>query len=177
MTYIIFDLEATCWEHRVPMDSMEIIEIGAVRLGVDMLPKDEFASFVRPVVNPALSDFCKSLTTIEQESVDKAEDFKTVFPRFVSWAGAGPVTLCSWGAYDKKQLGIDCARHGLSLPPNLDPHINLKALFAERYTVKPCGMVKALRMLQLPLDGTQHRGIDDAKNILKIARVLLRSGQ
>lgn len=50
MTYIVFDLEATCWEHRVPMDAMEIIEIGAVRLGPDLFPRDDFASFVRPAL-------------------------------------------------------------------------------------------------------------------------------
>jgi inhibitor of KinA sporulation pathway (predicted exonuclease) len=29
-------------------------------------------------------------------------------------------------------------------------------------------MEKALNILKLPLDGTHHRGIDDAKNIAKI---------
>lgn len=41
--FIIFDLEATRWEHRVPMDNMEIIEIGAVKLGEDFLPRGEFS--------------------------------------------------------------------------------------------------------------------------------------
>jgi len=174
MTYIVFDLEATCWEHRVPVDSMEIIEIGAVRLGAELLPMDEFSSFIRPVVNPVLSDFCKKLTTITQEDVDKAEDFKAVFSRFVSWAGAGSAALCSWGAYDKKQLAIDSVRHGFTLPPNLDAHINLKALFAEHYAVKPCGMAKALSKLGIPLEGTHHRGVDDARNIAGIAQIILK---
>lgn len=30
------------------------------------------------------------------------------------------------------------------------------------------GMERALSMLELPLEGTHHRGIDDAKNIAKI---------
>lgn len=33
---------------------------------------------------------------------------------------------------------------------------------------KGIGMERALKMLDLPLDGTHHRGIDDAKNIAKI---------
>ncbi|WP_331281309.1 hypothetical protein [Paenibacillus sp. UNC451MF] len=30
------------------------------------------------------------------------------------------------------------------------------------------GMERALHMLKLPLEGTHHRGIDDARNIAKI---------
>ncbi|HWO78436.1 MAG TPA: 3'-5' exonuclease, partial [Bacillus sp. (in: firmicutes)] len=30
------------------------------------------------------------------------------------------------------------------------------------------GMARALEMLKLPLEGTHHRGIDDARNIAKI---------
>ena len=175
MDYIIFDLEATCWEHRVPMDDMEIIEIGAVRLGADLLPRDEFSFFVRPVVNTLLSEFCRNLTSIRQEEVDKAEDYKKVFPKFVEWIGPGPAILCSWGAYDIKQTAIDCARHGLPFPEGFKNHINLKAVFAERYGIKPCGMSKALEKLGLPLDGAHHRGIDDARNISKIAQLLLKT--
>ena len=46
---------------------------------------DVFHSFVRPVINPKLSEFCKSLTGIEQETVDKAEVFQDVLIRFESW--------------------------------------------------------------------------------------------
>ena len=49
-------------------------------------------------------------------------------------------------------------------------HISLKHQFAEIKNVKPCGMMKALNILKLSLDGIHHRGIDDAKNISKIFR-------
>ena len=37
------------------------------------------------MINPKLSEFCKSLTGIEQETVDKAEVFPDVLVRFESW--------------------------------------------------------------------------------------------
>ena len=37
------------------------------------------------MINPKLSEFCKSLTGIEQETVDKAEVFQDVLIRFESW--------------------------------------------------------------------------------------------
>jgi inhibitor of KinA sporulation pathway (predicted exonuclease) len=33
---------------------------------------------------------------------------------------------------------------------------------------KQYGMAKALRVVNLPMEGTHHRGIDDVKNIVKL---------
>lgn len=177
MTYIVFDLEATCWAQGdpdcAPPEAREIIEIGAVRLGPDLAARDEYDIFVRPVVRPLLSCFCKSLTSISQSNVDKAADFKAVLPDFLRWIGPGPVTTCSWGAYDMKQLALDCRRHGLTLPELFSGNLNLKEMFAAKFDCRPCGMSKALRKLNILLDGTHHRGIDDARNIAKIARLIL----
>ena len=91
MRYIIVDLEATCWEGRTPVEKMETIEIGAVALagasaGTPWVAAGEFASFVRPVASPQLSDFCRRLTSIEQRDVDGAGYFWEVFPAFAEWA-------------------------------------------------------------------------------------------
>ena len=37
-----------------------------------------------------------------------------------------------------------------------------------RETTRPLGMKGALAMEDIPLEGTHHRGIDDARNIAKI---------
>jgi inhibitor of KinA sporulation pathway (predicted exonuclease) len=56
--------------------------------------------------------------------------------------------------------------------PFSSQHVNLKALFAEAYKrgskVKPVGMLTALRMAKLNLQGTHHRGGDDAWNIARL---------
>jgi inhibitor of KinA sporulation pathway (predicted exonuclease) len=38
-------------------------------------------------------------------------------------------------------------------------------------------MAEALKFLGLPLDGTHHRGIDDARNIARIFIEMLRAGR
>ena len=43
--------------------------------------------------------------------------------------------------------------------------MNVKKEFARAFGVRPCGMDKALRHAGLPLTGTHHRGLDDARNI------------
>jgi inhibitor of KinA sporulation pathway (predicted exonuclease) len=174
MRYVIVDLEATCWEKGTSPSRMEIVEIGAVLLpSSNGQPTQEFARFVRPVIEPVLSPFCTRLTTIRQQDVEDAEDFSQVFPAFLEWIGTEPCRFGSWGAYDRNQFRADCERHHLPFPPLLEQHINLKQAFAAWKHIKPCGMKAALAMLNLPLEGQHHRGIDDARNIARIARLLL----
>jgi inhibitor of KinA sporulation pathway (predicted exonuclease) len=51
-----------------------------------------------------------------------------------------------------------------------DDHINVKTLFGELHPTvrKSVGMTRALGELNFKLEGTHHRGVDDAKNIAKI---------
>lgn len=173
MYYVIVDLEATCWENGTNPSRMEIIEIGAVLLEAsNTQPSKEFSQFVKPIAESVLSAFCTQLTSIQQRDVDNAEYFYQVFPAFLDWIGPEPFTLCSWGAYDLNQFRTDCQRHGISFPTTFEQHINLKKAFAQWKRVKPCGMKAALAMLNLPLEGQHHRGIDDARNIAKIAQIL-----
>ncbi len=153
---------------------MEIIEIGAVALATSDGPvMGEYSAFVRPVVEPVLSDFCTRLTGVRQSDVDLAEPFPAVFPAFLQWTGLDPFTFCSWGAYDLYQFRTDCTRHEIQFPRTLELHIKLKQTFARLQGIKPCGMKAALRQLNLPLEGQHHRALDDARNIAKIARVVL----
>jgi 3'-5' exoribonuclease 1 len=172
--YIIVDLEATCWEGIRDYDRMETIEIGAVELlRADEPPSREFSRFVRPVAETQLSGFCQRLTTIRQKDVDRADYFWSVFPEFVDWIGNEPFVLCSWGEYDLTQFRTDCRRHGLTLPASFERHLNLKKAFARLFGVKVSGMERALAQIGLQLEGTHHRGIDDARNIARLAVLIL----
>jgi inhibitor of KinA sporulation pathway (predicted exonuclease) len=174
MRYIVVDLEATCWEDVRDFDRMETIEIGAVELpAATDPPSREFSRFIRPVVEPVLSQFCRRLTTIRQRDVDAAGGFWAVFPEFLGWIGEGPFVLCSWGGYDLTQFRVDCRRHSLEFPPEFERHINLKKEFARLMSVKSCGMERALGYAGLRLEGTHHRGINDARNIARLAALVL----
>lgn len=174
MHYIIVDLEATCWENTRNPSRMEIIEIGAVLLTSPTgQVVDEFGRFIRPVAEPRLSDFCTRLTSITQADVDAADTFPTVFQAFRDWIGSKPFVLCSWGAYDPSQFRTDCRRHGIPFPETFEPHINIKKEFSRVYGVRRFGMAAALNHVRLPLEGSHHRGIDDARNTAKLARLTL----
>jgi inhibitor of KinA sporulation pathway (predicted exonuclease) len=167
--FLVIDLEATCDDGgAIPEKIMEIIEIGAVLVdGATLAPVAEFATFVRPVIRPRLTEFCTRLTTISQAEVDAAPTFPEAIAALGRFQGEREALFCSWGDYDRKQFEIDAARWGVPLP--LRGHMNLKKRFSaalgetQRY-----GMAGALEKLKLPLLGTHHRGIDDARNIARI---------
>jgi 3'-5' exoribonuclease 1 len=164
--FILVDLEATCWENNPPAPN-EIIEIGSVCCDVSAGILDEFQTFVRPLLKPVLSPFCRNLTHIRQEDVDSAPSFAAAFKEFRAWtAPFAPFTLGAWGAYDRKQLRADCQRHNVLYP--FTSYLNLKEAFARIENCRPCGMKGALLKVGLPLVGTHHRGIDDVRNIARL---------
>lgn len=167
MNYIILDLEATCWENDRTKPN-EIIEIGAVKISSRLQKTDEFQTFIKPVIHPWLSDFCKNLTSITQDDVNSAPYFPEAIRLFQNWIGEEPYCLCSWGFYDKTQLNKDCGLHKLNTDW-LRNHISLKHQHGTMIgRDRGVGMERALQMLKVPLEGTHHRGIDDARNIAKI---------
>lgn len=167
--FIILDLEATCWEGKGTKPN-EIIEIGAVCIDENKNRCGEFATFVKPTVHTQLSAFCTQLTSITQQQVDAAPLFPDALQAFQAWiAGFGDTyVLCSWGFYDKAQFNGDCLLHKLDTAW-LKNHISLKHQHGTICKLqRPMGMSGALRYEKLQLEGTHHRGIDDARNIAKI---------
>lgn len=169
----VFDLEATCWEKGTTVERQEVLEVGAVRLNADLSVTSEFQRFVRPVQEPTLSDFCRRLTGIKQEDVDAADSFPGVLASFADWAGPGPARFASWSTYDLRQLRSDCRRHQIPLPPPMECHLDVRQLFAEKEGQEPTTMKRALELAGLTMEGTLHRGLDDARNIARLAARLL----
>jgi len=169
--YLVIDLEATCDDGpRVPRHEMEIIEIGAVLVDPTTLtPLGEWQTFIRPVRHPILTPFCRKLTSITQAQVEAAPLFPEAIRALAHWLMPHPTPVfASWGAYDKNQLDQDAHHHGIRLPLAGD-HVNLKQAFSDRLGVtKRYGMAGALAKRGIPLEGTHHRGIDDARNISKL---------
>ena len=173
--YCVVDLEATCDDQDPPAvarEAMETIEIGAVMVdGRTLAPVSEFQSFVRPLRNPKLTEFCTTLTTIQQADIDQAATFPEVFEQFLGWANSFPEwRFCSWGAFDTKQICRDCEYWAMKPPWPWSDSVNLKRLFArQKGNIRECGIPAALSILGLPpMVGVHHRGIDDARNIARI---------
>jgi inhibitor of KinA sporulation pathway (predicted exonuclease) len=169
MNFIIYDLEATCWEDKRGQVS-ETIEIGAIKINDYAEIEDTFSEFVKPVIHPFLSPFCTNLTSITQVDVNRADKFYAVIQDFQDWIDIfdEEYLLCSWGNFDKTQLVKDCQFHDMEWEW-LDAHINLKAQYQDiKKLSKPRGLKKAVTREGFEFEGTAHRGINDAYNLAKI---------
>lgn len=176
--FLIIDLEATCWDRNTPegqKNENEIIEIGAVLVCVSDIfsfVTHTFSQFVKPTINPILSDFCKNLTNITQDDVDKAGNLSSALENLdneifsVCNKHLSDVIFCSWGYYDQKQFAKDCRRQNIVYP--FTNHISLKHEFAKKRNIKPTGVIQYLNLLGMTFEGSHHRGIDDAINIARI---------
>jgi len=174
--YLVLDLEATCCDKgSIARNDMEIIEIGAVMIKSTTLTiVDEFQSFVKPIRHPILTEFCTSLTSIAQTQVDRAPTYPEACNLLKNWlSGYSHGVFGSWGDFDRQQFQQDSNFHKVSFPIAY-PHVNLKQLFTDTQGLgKRYGMAKALELVGLPLAGTHHRGIDDARNLAKLLPYIL----
>jgi len=170
MNYIIYDLEATCWENMPPGYVQETIEIGAFRINHFGEIRGKFNRFIRPVVHPTLSPFCRQLTSITQHDVSRARTFPEVIEEFRDWAylEEEDYTLCSWGNFDRKMFEADCRLHRLDADWAAH-HVNLKEQYRIMKRMKTgIGLKKAIEKEDILFTGVHHRGISDAENLVKL---------
>lgn len=179
MNYIIYDLEATCWQN-LPKDKVqEIIEIGACKVNGYGEYLGSYNRFVKPVINPLLSGFCQDLTSIQQEQINRADTFQKVVEEFQDWIGIfdEDYLLCSWGDFDKKMLIQDCELHDLEFEW-CEKHINVKKQYIKfKGFRRPIGLKRATIKEGFEFEGIHHRGISDAENLTKIFKKYLDEWQ
>jgi len=167
---IIVDLEATCWNGAVPKgQTNEIIEIGICILETETGEISKNQGILIKPERSEVSTFCTELTTITPELLDKEGiSFKEACAKLRTEYDCYQYTWASYGQYDLNMMKKQCSYRGIDYPLGQN-HINVKTLFTEKKGLKKkVGMNGALQKLEIPLEGTHHRGVDDAKNIAKI---------
>nr|WP_225926820.1 3'-5' exonuclease [Pseudomonas triticicola] len=108
---------------------------------------DEFQRFVRPRINPVLTDFCKQLTSIQQADVDGASTYAEVGQELEAFIAQYPdAAWASWGDYGARQLERDA---GLACPPLLSAlqHFNVKKWHKGLYDDQPKSLKQAVESL------------------------------
>jgi inhibitor of KinA sporulation pathway (predicted exonuclease) len=174
---IIIDLEATCWQGAIPSGQQnEIIEIGVAVLYTETGEISKNKGILIKPQHSSVSQFCTELTTITQDLLDQnGVSFEEAIDLLTDEYNPDLYTWASYGQYDLNMLKKQCKSFGIPYPMG-EAHINVKEYFTEKFgLVKPTGMNGALALLNIPLEGTHHRGIDDAKNIAKIMHWCLKN--
>jgi inhibitor of KinA sporulation pathway (predicted exonuclease) len=121
-----------------------------------------------------ISNFCTKLTTLTQEQVDTGLLFQEACEKLREDFKSHKRMWLSWGDFDKNIFEKNCADYQCKYP-FIKRHLNLKNCFALLHGLsKELGMDAALKMLNIPLEGTHHRGDMDSFNISKILINTLR---
>lgn len=190
---VVVDVEATCWEGEPPLQTemggsaipmlKEIIEIGVTTLDTKTLEISTPSSIIVRPQYSTVSKFCTELTTLTQDQVSAGVSFSHACLLLRSQYRTPLRTVASFGDYDRLQFERqrNDQHFWFSGQPPAVPiiyHLNVKNLFALVFNLeKEVGMDKALKILNIPLAGTHHRGDDDSYNIAKILRELLIKGR
>lgn len=204
--YVVLDFEATCEPGR-RIEDQEVIEFPFVVVDAQTAAVvTEFQRYVRPLLRPKLSDYCRELTGITQEAVDHAQPFPIVFQEALSFLracnlGDGPgerrycmVTCGDWDLKTMlpKQIQVSSSSTALtqcrsptpSIPQNWFQWCNIKKFVCTTASAFPngkcptyvSGMMELLHRLGLSHTGREHSGIDDCRNIAAVVCALLKRG-
>lgn len=173
---LVIDLESTCWQGTPPQgQTSEIIEIGLCTVDLKTLKQTEKRSFlVKPVLSE-ISDFCTELTTLTPEMFVEAGSLVDAIQVLKNEYQSKDRLWASWGDYDRRQFERACRDLNVNYPFG-PSHLNVKSLFAAAVGHgHELGLDGAYKRLGLILEGTHHRGDDDAWNIADILCRLLKT--
>ena len=186
--FLVVDFEATC-DEPIQLKRQEIEFPVLMVDSKDISVVKSFHEYVRPEMNPVLTDYCIRLTGIQQEMVDSSEPFPSVFERFKSWLEKEAdlvnsrlepkkkiafVTVGNWDF--SVALSDECRHHRIPYPKAMKNWINLKASFQKMTGRKPKDFVDMLQEFDIKPVGQLHSGIDDCHNTVSIIRTMVQKG-
>lgn len=171
MLYVLFDIEATCWEgEQRRILQQETIELGSILIDEGGSVIETFHRFIRPEINPYLSPYCKKLTGITQEQLERAPRFGTVIQEWkeVLTEIDEDFQLIAWGKDDRRILHSDCVYHRHETNW-LEAYRDLKKAYQQlKGWNASVGFKTALMHEQIEFEGKQHSAINDVYNMSRL---------
>lgn len=169
----IVDIESTCWHKgKVPNNQRSnIIEVGIVTYSLvlkEIIKEDSI--LIRPQ-DSEISDFCQHLTGITQQEVDQGISLEDAFDRLRKEFKSHTIPWASWGMYDYKMFASEADYYKLRFPFN-NNHFNIKVAFGLKHELL-VGVPSALQIIGETFEGSHHRALPDALNILKLFKHLI----
>lgn len=171
---LVIDVESTCWLERPPPDQeSEIIEIGLCLLDVASGQRELKRSILVRPERSTVSPFCTELTTLTLDEVNRGVSFAQACAILREEYASAERVWASYGDYDRRQFARQCRAR--SVPYPFGPtHVNVKNLFALAQALPhEVNLVEALKHQGWALEGTYHRGDDDAWNVARLLSALL----
>ncbi|KAI8583413.1 hypothetical protein K450DRAFT_223546 [Umbelopsis ramanniana AG] len=181
--YLFFDVEATC-ERDTKNYPHEIIEFPVLLVdGESFDIVDQYRSYVKPSINPTLSEFCTSLTGISQQTVDNSPDFIDVLNEFQVWMAKYSLfqdktaIFVTDGPFDINNfIAKQCNHDNISIPMYFHQWVDIRRIYARFYNCRQENITGMLAALHMDFEGRAHSGLDDARNVYNIAKRMRDKG-
>lgn len=149
-----------------------------------------------PIEAPSLSNFCSTLTGITQSTIDtKGVPVQTSLMLFDNWLKEmahkhslvlpktdrnllpGNCALATWSDWD---LGVclhnELERKHIKKHCYLEQWIDIRSIYKTFYKFNPKNFADALNHVEMNFVGRPHSGIDDARNISRLAFAMAKRG-
>jgi inhibitor of KinA sporulation pathway (predicted exonuclease) len=174
----VVDIEATCWANDVEKPAgqlSEIIEVGVCTLDVATLSVQEPRGILTFPIDSEVSLFCTKLTTLTADKI-RAEgvELGAACLYLREFRKSREHIWASYGDYDRRMFAENCKRREIPYPFGAR-HWNVKSMAAVAFGwPAEVDMAVALARMGLELEGTHHRGVDDAANTARILAELIR---
>ncbi|KNA25105.1 hypothetical protein SOVF_009140 [Spinacia oleracea] len=180
--FVVIDFEATCDKERNP-HPQEIIEFPSVLVNSRTGQLEGcFQMYVRPTHHNLLSDFCKSLTGIQQSQVDKGVLLSDALLMHDKWLEDKGIkntnfAVVTWSDWDcRVMLESECRFKRIRKPLYFNRWINLKIPFNKIFGSGRRNLKQAVELAGLTWEGRAHCGLDDAKNTANLLSHLMQLG-
>lgn len=180
-------MEFTAWEGSLARrwsganEHKELVEIGAVRVNPKQPTSEKyFSCFIKPSLNPILSDYFIELTGITQERIEtEATSLANGLAAFAAFSeGAGRVY--SYGN-DMEVIAENCQLIGLANPMAHHEAVNareaIKAAYNLNHSITSSDLPAAVGVDMDHSHYRAHRALDDARAVASVLVPLLQSGK
>ena len=181
--YFVIDFEATC-DKKGQVRPQEIIEIPIMVVDARTFKRiDRFHRYVKPTKRPCLTTFCKELTGISQETVNKSLSFEELYPELLEFVEkyhnhntkALTVTYGDWDFVHMWPSQLECLKIKNG-PEVFKSWINLRKTAHQFLGYSSAGLEDLLNKLHLRFEGSPHSGIDDTVNTVRALEVICKMG-
>jgi inhibitor of KinA sporulation pathway (predicted exonuclease) len=177
---VIFDTEYTTWPGALernwsgPGEFREVVQIGACIVETEgFQERDSISLFIRPVKNPALSEYFCALTGISQAKVDgEGVSLLEAFHRFGEWM-QGRRAYC-WGR-DIDVMEENCRLAKVVFPFDRSQFEDIRPIL-EKNGIRTSGYTSGTipnAVGETPLSRA-HDGLNDARSISQALRAMAR---
>ena len=186
MSIVIFDTEYTSWKGCQENgwkngQEKEVVQLSAIKINEKLQALGELCCFVKPTINPILSDYFCDLTGITNEIIrEKGEEFASVYEKFYDFVDGDVCWSHGWGSPEDNECDGAIINHNLkllNLPKKDIKYKNIGDFFAKMYKKygievksQASGMIAKILKREknlAALNLNEHNALYDAYSILE----------